>query len=49
VAPVFNTAILVTLRRHVIGQYLGQASIAPSFGAAGSVVTPSEHAEAVGA
>ncbi len=34
----FITAILVTLGKHVIGQYLGQASIASSFGAAGSVV-----------
>ena len=34
----FLTAILVTLGKHVIGQYLGQASIASSFGAAGSVV-----------
>jgi membrane protein len=34
----FITAILVTVGKHVIGQYLGQASIASSFGAAGSVV-----------
>ena len=76
----FITAILVTMGKHVIGRYLGQASIASSFGAAGSVVifmvwvyyvslillfgaeitqavacqrgsvvTPSEHAKAVGA
>jgi membrane protein len=34
----FITAILVTVGKHIIGQYLGQASIASSFGAAGSVV-----------
>jgi membrane protein len=34
----FITAVLVTVGKHVIGQYLGQASIASSFGAAGSVV-----------
>ncbi len=34
----FITAMLVTVGKHVIGQYLGQASIASSFGAAGSVV-----------
>jgi membrane protein len=34
----FITAILVTVGKQIIGQYLGQASIASSFGAAGSVV-----------
>jgi membrane protein len=34
----FITAILVTVGKHVIGQYLGQATIASSFGAAGSAV-----------
>ena len=34
----FITAVLVTVGKHIIGQYLGQASIASSFGAAGSVV-----------
>ena len=34
----FITAMLVTVGKHIIGQYLGQASIASSFGAAGSVV-----------
>jgi len=34
----FITAILVTIGKHVIGQYLGQTTIASSFGAAGSVV-----------
>ena len=34
----FITAILVTVGKHIIGQYLGQTTIASSFGAAGSVV-----------
>jgi len=34
----FITAILVTIGKHIIGQYLGQTTIASSFGAAGSVV-----------
>jgi len=32
------TAILVTIGKHIIGQYLGQTTVASSFGAAGSVV-----------
>ena len=34
----FVTAILVTIGKHIIGRYLGQTTIASSFGAAGSVV-----------
>jgi membrane protein len=34
----FITALLVTVGKHVIGLYLGQTTLASSFGAAGSVV-----------